>query len=270
VPLKKSLSQHFLADLSVAARMVESMAIDHDDRILEIGPGDGRLTEWLLRSSAGTVLAVELDKRFSSHLLNRFGNDDRFHLIQNDFLKIELTEWARDKKLRIVGNLPYAITSPILFRMLENRSEVSDATVTVQKEVAERVTSPPGSKAYGIPSVFFQLYAQTKILFGVPRNAFHPVPNVDSAVLKIDFLSEPAYTVRRPDLFQKVVKTAFGQRRKMLRNTLKPLLRDESIWNESPVDLSKRPEQLTVWEFVRLTDFISGLPSSASSQPWPS
>jgi 16S rRNA (adenine1518-N6/adenine1519-N6)-dimethyltransferase len=254
---KKSLGQHFLKDGASARRIVESLGLQADDIVLEIGPGGGALTEWLMKSPAGQIIAVETDKRFSPGLLNRFGGDPRFRLIENDILKVDLAGLSQNKKIRIVGNLPYMITSPILFRILENRAVVSDCTATVQKEVAERIVSPPGTKAYGIPSVLFQQYSESHILFYIPRSAFHPVPQVDSAVLKILFLSEPVYPVLNPFEFQNLVRTVFAQRRKMLRNTLKPFIQEETDIRRLPVDWTRRPETLSVREFVLLSDFFS-------------
>jgi len=256
--LKKSFSQHLLKDVSFAKRIVDSMNIGEYDSILEIGPGGGALTEWLIKSPVERIMAVELDKRFYPFLTARFGQDDRFHLIENDFLKMDLHVLiSTGKKLRIVGNLPYAITTPILFRILDNRSLIDDLIVTVQKEVAERIVSCPGTKVYGIPSVFFQLYSNSEILFNIPRNAFFPVPKVDSAVLKISFREEPLFPVHDTLLFQQVVKTVFQQRRKMLKNTLKRFVQKDDVLDRVPLDLSRRPETLTVFEFVQVSNFLA-------------
>lgn len=256
--LKKSLSQHFLKEVSFGKRIVDSMGIQNTDRIVEIGPGDGVLTEWLMKSSAYCITAVELDKRLYPFLLARFGNDKRFHLVESDFLKVDLAHLSLSgEKVRIVGNLPYAITSPILFRILDQRSAVEDITVTVQKEVAERLVSPPGAKSYGIPSVLFQLHSNTEILFNIPKKAFFPVPKVDSAVLRIRFRKNPVYTINNPDFFQLMLKSVFSQRRKMLRNTLKKFVHQESNLDRVPLDLTRRPETLTIKEFIELSDFLS-------------
>lgn len=258
IRLKKTLSQHFLRDIGLAEKIVASMDIREGDEILEIGPGDGVLTEWLMKKPAKRITVVELDKRLTPFLTVRFGRDERFHLIENDILKIEMSELASAAgRLRVVGNLPYSITSPILFKILENRSMVSDFTATIQKEVAERVVGSPGNKSYGIPSVFFQLHSTTEILFPVPRTAFFPVPKVDSAVLKIRFLPGPLYPIRNPGFFHEMVRSVFGQRRKMLRNTLKQFVQDDAVLDGSPIDPSRRPETLSVEEFVQLSNFLS-------------
>jgi len=252
---RKKLGQHFLKDLFFARKIIESMGIQKDDHILEIGPGQGELTELLLESPAERIVAVEIDPECVQLLRNRFGEEKRFHLIQADILNVDLGQWMeRDNKIRIVGNLPYNITSPILFRLLGLRSSIRDMTIMVQKEVGERLTSPPGIKAYGIPSVLFQVYSRIKTLFFVPRTAFYPIPKVDSSVLTFQFFDPVPFDIKNAELFERVVKTTFGQRRKMLKNTLKQIVTDENRLNELSVDLKKRPESLSVDQFVQLTN----------------
>jgi 16S rRNA (adenine1518-N6/adenine1519-N6)-dimethyltransferase len=252
------LSQHFLRHALWAERIADAMGIRPGDTVLEIGPGDGALTQCLVRSGAGRVVAVELDRRFIPVLQDRFGTDPRFCAIQDDFLKVDLRAlFLGTKPIRVTGNIPYTITSPILFRLLEYRGLVSDFTVTVQKEVAERLVGHPGTKAYGIPSVFFQLHADVEMLFIIPRGAFFPVPEVDSAVLRVRFRSAPVHPVAHPVFFESMVKAVFNQRRKMLRNTLKGLVPDPGVLDRSPVDLSRRPETLSVKEFALLADALA-------------
>ena len=252
---RKRLGQHFLKDLFFARKIVESMEIQKDDHILEIGPGQGELTERLLQSPAECIVAVEIDPECVQVLRNRFGEDNRLLLIQSDILKVNLDQWIQGKnKIRIVGNLPYNITSPILFRLLGLRSSIQDMTIMVQKEVGERLTSPPGTKSYGIPSVLFQVYSRIKTLFFVPRTAFYPVPKVDSLVLTFRFFDPIPFDIKNAVLFERVVKTAFGQRRKMLKNTLKQIVPDENRLNEVSMNLTMRPESLSVDQFVQLTN----------------
>jgi 16S rRNA (adenine1518-N6/adenine1519-N6)-dimethyltransferase len=255
--LKKALSQHFMKEVSYAERIVQSMGIQQGDLVLEIGPGDGVLTRCLLSKPLERLFAVELDRRLYPLLTGQFGKDGRFQLIEKDFLKLDMSSIAMDaRKLRVVGNLPYAVTSPILFKILENRSIIVDLTATVQKEVAERLTAPPGNKTYGIPSVFFQMHATIRLLFSIPRKAFFPVPDVDSAVVHVLFLPKAAFLVKDEAFFKTMVKTVFNQRRKMLRNTVKPFIKNESDIENAPVKLDRRPETLSVREFAELSDFF--------------
>ena len=239
---------------AAAHSIVQSMAIGSDDTVLEIGPGEGVLTEFLLESPADKIIAVEIDRRVGKWLRVRFDSDKRFKLVEGDILEFDLESVHANDKIRVVGNLPYSITSPILFRMLDNRFRIRDVTVTVQKEVAERLTGKPGTKAYGIPSIFFQLYGNVDLLFHIPRDDFYPVPNVDSSVIHIEFLEGPAFKVDDEIFFRRLIKTIFGQRRKMLRNTLKNLLNGEIETDGISLNLSKRPEELSIEELVMLSN----------------
>lgn len=251
----KKLGQHFLKDRLMARKIIESMNIGKEDHILEIGPGRGELTEILLESPAKHITAVEIDRRLIKKLKEYFGHEDRLQVIEADILDIDFTSClAKNQKTRIVGNLPYNITSPILFRLLDSRTEIRDMTVMVQKEVGDRLTSPPGKKAYGIPSVLFQVFCRIKTLFFVPRTAFYPVPKVDSSVLGFQFLDPIPFDIRDVPFFKCIVKTTFGQRRKMLRNTLKNVVNDENHLNAVSIDLQRRPESLSIAQFVQLSN----------------
>jgi len=253
-PLKR-YGQHFLKDQNIAKRIIESMCILDGDHVLEIGPGTGVLTELLLKTQAGKILCVEIDRRLSGYLRDRFNGDSRFQCIEKDFLDVELDSFVQNsKKLRVVGNIPYSITSPILFMVLENRKLVEDLYVTVQKEVGERIVSLPGTKVYGIPSVLFQVFADVEKLFNVSRDAFYPVPGVESLVLRFKFLECPRYEMNDEKFFFSLVKRTFGQRRKMLRNSLKGLIDDTGLSDILSVNLSQRPEDLSVEDFVRLSN----------------
>jgi len=254
---QKRLGQHFLRDRSVAERIIQSMRIGCEDRILEIGAGEGVLTERLIDSPARRIVAVELDARLAGWLKRRFEQHARIEIVEADFLKLDLGAlFSGEQKIRAVGNIPYAITTPILFRLLDGREKVRDVTVTLQKEVGERITSPPGCKAYGIPSVLFQMHSRIDVLFSVPRKAFYPVPRVDSIVLRFQFLDRPLHDVDDLSFFRRVVKTAFGQRRKMLKNTLKSLVLDEKRLQDIPFDLHRRPEELSVADFAMLSNTL--------------
>lgn len=252
----KALSQHFLIDDCVSDQIVRSMALQPGDSLLEIGPGEGVLTDRLMQSACSRLTAVELDRRLSMFLKIRYENDSRFHLVENDFLKEDFALLAGEEKIRVVGNLPYAITSPILFRLLDHRHQIQDITVMVQKEVADRLNSGPGCKAYGIPSVLFQLLADVEHVVDVPPEAFNPPPRVNSSVIRITFLKVPRAPIHDFEAFRTLVRTAFGQRRKMLRNTVKPWL--ESTGHQTlPVELTRRPESLSVEEWAALSNALN-------------
>ena len=253
---QKRLGQHFLKDGSIAERIIQSMSIGREDQILEIGAGEGVLTERLIDSPAQRIVAVDLDPRLTGWLKRRFEQNIRFELIA-DFLKLDLGSlFSGEQKMRAVGNIPYAITTPILFRLLDYREKVRDFTVTLQKEVGERIISPPGCKAYGIPSVLFQMHSRIDVLFFIPRKAFYPVPKVDSIVLRFQFFDRPLHDVDDLSFFSRLVKTAFGQRRKMLKNTLKSLMMDEKRFQDIPIDLHRRPEDLSVADFAVLSNAL--------------
>jgi 16S rRNA (adenine1518-N6/adenine1519-N6)-dimethyltransferase len=255
-PLKR-FSQNLLKDPVFARKLAESLDIRSGDAVLEIGPGEGILTRFFLESPAEKVIAVEIDRRFAAWLRKRFAKEKKFRLVEGNFLMTNLqTLVPEGSKLRIVGNIPYAITSPILFHLLDNRAFIRDFGLTVQKEVCRRVVSPPGSKIYGIPSVLFQLHADVRMLFTIPPGAFLPVPKVDSAVLYGRFCDKPKFEVADEKFFRTFVKTLFGQRRKMIRNTIQTwAAKDEDLGVFSSF-LDKRPEMLSVGELVALSNHI--------------
>lgn len=254
---KKRMGQHFLVNRSFAIRIVQATDLQKQDIVLEIGSGEGALTEVLLKSPAKRVYGIEIDERLCQFLKQRFSGEEKFHLIEDDILKFDVSSICQQKNaLRVVGNLPYYITSPVLFHLLKKRSWIKDLIVTVQKEVGERIASLPGRKTYGVPSVLFQTYCQVKTLFVIPRKAFNPIPEVDSMVIQISFNKEKDYRIIDEDFYEKVVKCTFNQRRKMLKNTLRMLIKDGSVLKGVQIDLSRRPETLSVPEFVALSNHI--------------
>lgn len=246
---KKSLGQNFLRDENIARKIVESLRVQSDDLILEIGSGQGDLTKLLLETP-GIILGVEIDPRAAKVLRERFGN--RLNLLEQDILSIRLDETAKryGHRLGIVGNIPYYITSEILFWMFDQRQCIHQATLMMQWEVASRLVARIKSKEYGILSVFSQLFADTQLLFKVSRNSFHPRPQVDSAVVQFRFDKIAAQVDDR--LLRNVVRRTFGARRKTLRNGLRMMGFSDKQLNEVPFDLQKRPEEVTPSDFVRL------------------
>ncbi|MFP8489015.1 16S rRNA (adenine(1518)-N(6)/adenine(1519)-N(6))-dimethyltransferase RsmA [Gracilimonas sp. Q87] len=219
---KKSLGQHFLTDNNVIFKILKSVDAEEGDRVIEIGPGTGALTKWIAKSISD-LHVIELDKRAVEVLKNEIEN---ITIHQKDVLKVDWNEIVDPNKRNvIIGNLPYYITSPILFDLLENRKQFTEAVLMMQKEVAERLVADPSSKEYGIMSVQTQLFCTPEILFDVAPGSFSPPPKVNSSVIKLRF--------DKPDLpftdstLKAVVRTAFNQRRKKLSNSLKPILGDE-------------------------------------------
>lgn len=259
---KKRLGQHFLIDGNTARKIVRTLEIHPEDVIVEIGPGQGALTQFLEGQSRQLVL-VEVDARVVPALRSRY-REETTRVVQKDFLEFDLHTAAREygQKLRVVGNLPYNITSPILFKLIDASEVIHDAVVMVQLEVAERIVARPRTKEYGILSVFCQFYSKPEMLFKVSPNVFSPRPNVHSALLRLDFSRRPVHALKNERLFRQVVRSTFGKRRKILLNSLKYmdlLPANGESWKKVEFDLSRRPEDLTVEEFVYLTNRISDI-----------
>ncbi|MEN3039022.1 MAG: 16S rRNA (adenine(1518)-N(6)/adenine(1519)-N(6))-dimethyltransferase RsmA [Candidatus Kryptonium sp.] len=256
----KNLGQHFLNDKNVAKKIAEMVDPKPEDVIVEIGAGEGFLTEQFV-GKVRKVFAVEIDKRAVDFLKVRFGDEEliqngKIEILHQDFLKLDFKLFKDFGKVRLIGNIPYSITSSIIFKSIENREYIKDLVIMVQLEVALRIVSKPGVKDYSILSVMCQAYSKPEILFRVSRNVFYPKPKVSSAVIRLDFekgdLSEK---IMDHDFFKKIVKVAFNKRRKILRNTLRELFSDETL-SEVNLDLSRRPEQLTVEEFIDLSNAL--------------
>lgn len=247
---KKSLGQNFLHDQNISRKIVNSANPQKNDFFLEIGPGEGALTQFLL-SKISKYLAVEIDSRLIPILTEKFSNHKNFEITNSDFLDFDLTKMP--KNLRVIGNLPYNATSPIIFKCLESYRKVQDLTIMVQKEVADRLSANFGSKNYGILSVFLSVFGEVKKLFNVPPTVFFPKPKVYSAVVRIKFKND--FELANKDLFFKIVKAAFGKRRKIISNSLSEIV--EEINSKVPNDFAKlRPEQIKPEEFVLLTQKI--------------
>lgn len=254
---KKSLAQHFLKDEAIARRIVDSLTGKGYSTVLEIGAGKGILTKFLLEDTRFTTYVNEIDTRAVSYLRTQFPQlKDK--IIEADFLKLDITSIGRDKRLSIIGNFPYHISSQILFKIYEHHHLVQEMVGMFQKEVAERIAASPGGKAGGILSVLMQAYYEVEYLFTVEAESFYPPPKVRSAVIRLTRNSTKKLNCDEV-LFKQVVKTAFNQRRKMLSNALKPLL--EGLDLQGFPHLKKRAEELTVEHFIELTNLI-GKPAS--------
>ncbi len=250
VRAKKHLGQHFLKDQEIARRIAESLPLREASPVLEIGPGMGVLTKYLLQNPLINLRAVEIDSESVVYLHQHF---PQLEVIEGDFLQMDLNK-LYDGKFSVIGNFPYNISSQILFKVLDYKDKIPNVAGMLQKEVAERIASKPGKKAYGILSVFMQAYYHVEYLFTVSEQVFDPPPKVKSAVIRFT-RNEVEKLDCDEKLFRTVVKTAFNQRRKTLRNSLKPLVeKDNPMYADTLFD--KRPEQLDVQSFVHLTNLV--------------
>ena len=249
---KKNLGQHFLIDQSIARRIADTVDACPDIPVLEIGPGMGVLTQYIVQKQR-PFKAVEIDRESVTYLNEAFPTL-RENIIGNDFLQMDLNDVFDGKSFVLTGNYPYDISSQIFFKMLDYKELIPCCTGMIQREVALRIASEPGNKSYGILSVLIQAWYDVEYLFTVDENVFNPPPKVKSGVLRL--VRKPNYHLDCDEaLFFTIVKTAFNQRRKTLRNSLKPLLTNESLKKNSIFD--KRPEQLPWQDFVFITKEIS-------------
>jgi 16S rRNA (adenine1518-N6/adenine1519-N6)-dimethyltransferase len=251
----KKLGQHFLIDPAVIDRMIKAAQIGSGDTVLEIGPGLGALSE-VLAGLAAQLYLIEVDAVLADRLRTRFAGNGRVQVMTADFLSLDLSAAFPEPPIRVVASLPYNVATPILFRLLEHRRRFPEATIMVQKEVAERLSAAPGTKAYGIPSVLTQLYATVTRVCTVHPRSFFPAPKVESQVVRLLFQDAPRVAVRDERLFRRVVKAAFAQRRKTLRNSLRAAgyLDPDAVGEQAGIDLQRRGETLSVEEFAALTD----------------
>ncbi|MCJ8208162.1 16S rRNA (adenine(1518)-N(6)/adenine(1519)-N(6))-dimethyltransferase RsmA [Mucilaginibacter sp. RS28] len=253
VRAKKHLGQHFLTDKNIASRIVNSLrAASGYTQVLEVGPGMGILSDFLLQKTEYETWLIDIDTESYEFLLKKYP-DAAPRILNADFLEMDFSTVFPDK-MAIIGNFPYNISSQILFKVLDNRQKVTEVVGMFQKEVAERCTAKPGSKEYGILSVFLQAYYQVEYLFTVKAGAFNPPPKVLSGVIR---LTRNGIATLDCDekLFWQVVKAGFNQRRKTLRNALSALMNKEKMGDEPLLEL--RAERLSVADFVQLTNKIS-------------
>ncbi|CAM1369931.1 Ribosomal RNA small subunit methyltransferase A [Tenacibaculum sediminilitoris] len=260
VRAKKHLGQHFLNDENIAKKIADSLTENGYDNVLEIGPGMGVLTKYLLGKKP-KITVMELDSESVTYLQKTFPvehfklntSKEKFTIIEGDFLKKNFIEIFNRQQVAIIGNFPYNISSQIVFKAIENREFVPEFSGMFQKEVAQRIAEKEGSKVYGILSVLTQAFYDVEYLFTVPPSVFNPPPKVDSGVIR--FIRKENYTLPVDEkLFFRVVKTAFNQRRKMLRSSLKSFNLSDTL-KEDPI-FAMRPEQLSVQKFIELTQKI--------------
>ncbi len=251
VRAKKHLGQHFLNDEKIAKKIAHTLSLEGYKDVLEIGPGMGVLTKYLLKKDT-TTHVIEIDTESVNYLKNNYLNLAS-RIYEKDFLKYDLTEVFGDKPFAIIGNYPYNISSQIVFKTLEMRQQIPEFSGMFQKEVAQRICSKEGSKVYGILSVLTQAFYDAEYLFTVPPSVFNPPPKVDSGVLLLKRKTNFSLPCDEK-LFFKVVKTAFQQRRKTLRNSLKTFNLSDNL--KANTIFGQRPEQLNVSQFIELTSLI--------------
>ena len=263
---QKKFGQNFLIDPHVLDKIIRAANITEEDCVIEIGPGIGCVTQALLEN-AGKVISIEIDDQLIPILTEQFGNEPNFKLIHKDVLKVDLAkliaEESPHRKVKVVANLPYYITTPIIMTLLEYELPIESITVMVQKEVADRLSSKPSTKQYGAISVAVNYFSEPYLVANVPRNCFMPRPNVDSAVIKLTVHEEPPVKANNVKQMFRIIKAAFLLRRKTLLNTLAAhgelgldKEKIKQLLDESGVGSQTRGETLSIEEFARLSDYI--------------
>lgn len=260
--MRQRLGQHFLNHPQLAEKIVKLAGASADDVVLEIGPGRGVLTAPLLQSCRH-VIAIETDARLVAELRKQFAAAENLTLIHADVLEFDLstlTQWT-PPQIKVVANLPYSIATEIIFRLINQRQLFSELYLMVQKEVAERLVATPGGKTYGILAVLTQLYSESRLILKVPPGAFKPPPQVDSAVVAMKLFEQPRVGVADVEAFKKLVRTAFGTRRKMLRNALKSFLQSSRYdWTVLCARLHiterARAEELSLEQWAALARYL--------------
>ncbi|MDO8682935.1 MAG: 16S rRNA (adenine(1518)-N(6)/adenine(1519)-N(6))-dimethyltransferase RsmA [Armatimonadota bacterium] len=263
---KKRLGQSFLIDRNILDKILNSAELSPDSQVLEIGPGLGTVTRELA-SRARNVAAIEIDKNLIPILHDTLAGFENVEIIEVDFLKLPLDEFLSERfgpnPCSVVANLPYYITTPIIVRLLETKSRIQLIVIMAQREVARRLVAAPGSDDYGAITVFVQYHCEADIVAQVSRNVFYPPPEVDSALVRLRIRPEPAVQPKDEGLFFKVVRAAFGQRRKTILNALSgspdlklPKSEAENILKSAGIDAGRRGETLSLEEFAKLADLV--------------
>jgi 16S rRNA (adenine1518-N6/adenine1519-N6)-dimethyltransferase len=256
-PLKQ-YGQNFLNSEAIAREIVKALDLNSGDTVIEIGAGKGVLTNILAESRPRKLMAVEYDKRLSTYLEHHIKPDSDFEVLNTDFMKFDINKSICGERIKVIGNIPYHLTSAILYKLIDNYKCIAKAVLMVQKEVADRVTAKPGLKIYGSLSVVMSLHGNIKKIIDVPRSNFFPVPKVDSAVIVIDFYQD-IEGVHDYNLLRELIDKVFETRRKMIHNGLRRSYGAHIIDEINSTDLRKRPEQLSVFEFKQLANEIHQL-----------
>jgi 16S rRNA (adenine1518-N6/adenine1519-N6)-dimethyltransferase len=265
---RKKLSQSFLLDQNIIKKIASVAQITKEDIVVEIGAGIGVLTE-ILAQEARKIIAVELDKNLVEVLKEKLGGYDNVEIHSGDILKFDFNSILNSYrcKVKVVGNAPYNISSPLIFHLLSNRAAINGFILMLQKEVVQRLAAEPDNESYGVPSVLLQMFASVEKIFDVPASCFYPQPKVESAVIKGVFLEKPLMELSDPFFFAQLVKVSFAQRRKMLINNLKNSkllvdIEEEKIkegLSRAGIDGKRRGETLSVEEFGRLSNLFRNI-----------
>lgn len=255
---KKKLGQNFLTDKNIQRKICDTCALEPSDIVLEIGAGRGELTA-LLAARANRVYALEIDDRLCEILQENLKNTSNVEIINQDILKFDLKRChlKSGKRLKVIGNIPYYISSPIIECLLNSRERIHTVFITVQKEFAERIAAKPGSKDYGSFSCFVQYYAQPLIILNIKKGCFTPRPKVDSALISLKIRPIPWVNPKDEKLFFRIIRSAFNKRRKTLRNSLEGIISAEKLekfFLKYSLDKNTRPERLSLQDFANLTD----------------
>jgi len=262
---RKRFGQNFLHDAGVIQRIVQAVSPKPGQRIVEIGPGQGAITLPLL-DACGTLDVVELDRDLIQPLADKAAGHGELIIHQHDVLKFDFRALAGNDRLRVVGNLPYNISTPLMFRLIEQAPVIEDMHFMLQKEVVDRMAAAPGNGDYGRLSVMIQYYCKVDPLFRVRPGAFTPAPKVDSAVVRLTPWPEPPAVLDDPDTLPVLVRAAFSQRRKTLRNTLKQLLPVENI-EAAGADPGARPETISLTQYVALANQLARIDAKGKRTP---
>ena len=250
---KKSLGQNFLVDENISRKTVNLLDIDPNDEFLEIGSGYGSLTKYIFEKTK-YLTCVEIDSTIAKKIANEYPS---LKIINDDILNVSLSKISSNqKKIRIIGNIPYNITSQIIFHVIEQREFVKDLTIMIQLEVAQRIIATPKTKTYGILSVVTQAYSEPSLLFKIPPTCFFPKPRVESGIIHFDFSKTHNSQIKNHNIFRKLVRTTFAKRRKILSNSIKDIS-DEFDHKTINFNFTKRAEELSVKEFIELSNIIS-------------
>ncbi|MCK5139820.1 MAG: ribosomal RNA small subunit methyltransferase A [Thermodesulfovibrionia bacterium] len=251
--MKRRFGQHFLFDQQIISKIIACSMVTTNDTVIEIGPGPGTMTR-LLAEQVKTVIAIEIDRKLIKKLKESVSMRPNIVIINADALRFPY-ETVKGK-FKVVANIPYYITTPLLFRLLEFKKKIPSMTLLLQKEVAQRITASPGSKDYGVLSITTQLHTKPELKLIVSKGAFSPPPEVDSAVVHFAVYTQPHFKIKNEDFFLRVVKTAFSKRRKTIFNSLRSFKGIKEALNKTGVDSQLRPETLSIKDFIRLAETL--------------
>ena len=254
---KKRFGQNFLCNDAIIHAIIKSIGASSVDSVLEIGPGLGVLTS-ILQPTVKSLDIIEIDRDLCQHLHKTLGHHANLHLHEQDVLKVDFASFFADftQKLKVVGNLPYNIATEIIFRLVKFADNIHAMYFLVQQEVAKRLCATPGNKAYGRLSIMVGLYCEVDIILNVPPEAFSPAPKIQSSFIRLRPHDKPKYHIDNLELFSKLIKQAFNQRRKKISNALKGLV-DEKILNMANIDINFRAEDISIEQYVRLSNLVS-------------